>query len=85
VFARLPEHVRSDSGCGDAGRSRAEVAGFAGEPVAVHRALLRAMPCTWHSTHKNDRARAMVAQTEQAFLAIAQGNAPKEPTVKVLE
>ena len=27
----------------------------------------------------------MVAQTEQAFLAIAQGNAPKEPTVKILE
>jgi hypothetical protein len=44
-----------------------------------------AMPSNWHSIHKNDVARAMVAQTEQAFLAIAQGNAPKEPTVKILE
>jgi hypothetical protein len=35
--------------------------------------------------HKNDLARAMVAQTEQAFLAIAHANAPKEPTVKMLE
>jgi hypothetical protein len=26
-----------------------------------------------------------VAQSEQAFLAIAQGNAPEEPTVKILE
>ena len=30
-------------------------------------------------------ARAMVAQSEQAFLAIAQGYAPKEATVKILE
>ena len=43
------------------------------------------MPSNWHSIHKNDLARAMVAQTEQAFLAIAPGNAPKEPTVKILE
>ena len=27
----------------------------------------------------------MVAQTERSFLAIAQGNAPKVPTVKILE
>ena len=27
----------------------------------------------------------MVAQTERAFLALAQGNTPKEPTVKILE
>jgi hypothetical protein len=27
----------------------------------------------------------MVAQTERAFLAIAQGNAPKEPAVKILQ
>jgi hypothetical protein len=27
----------------------------------------------------------MVAQSEQAFLAIALGNAPKEATVKILE
>jgi hypothetical protein len=45
----------------------------------------QAMPSNWHSIHKNDLARAMVAQTEQAFLAIAPGNAPKEPTVKILE
>ncbi len=44
-----------------------------------------AMPSKYHSIHKNDLARAMVAQSEQAFLAIAQGNAPKEATVKILE
>ena len=43
------------------------------------------MPSKYHSIHKNDLARAMVAQSEQAFLAIAQGNAPQEPTVKILE
>src|SRR5712672_3996329 len=44
-----------------------------------------AMPSRYHSIHKNDLARAMVAQSEQAFLSIAQGNAPKEATVKILE
>jgi hypothetical protein len=44
-----------------------------------------ALPSKYHSIHKNDLARAMVAQSEQAFLAIAQGNAPKEATVKILE
>jgi uncharacterized protein YbjT (DUF2867 family) len=44
-----------------------------------------AMPSKYHSIHKNDLARAMVAQSERAFLAIAQGNAPKEATVKILE
>ena len=44
-----------------------------------------AMPSKYHSIHKNDLARAMVAQSEQAFLAIAHGNAPKEKTVKILE
>ncbi len=44
-----------------------------------------AMPSRYHSIHKNDLARAMVAQSEQAYLAIAQGNAPKEATVKILE
>jgi len=34
---------------------------------------------------ENDLAGAMVAQTDRAFLAMAQGNAPKEPTVKILE
>ena len=44
-----------------------------------------AMPSKYHSIHKNDLARAMVAQSEQAFLAMAQGNAPKGTTVKILE
>src|ERR1700691_5766431 len=44
-----------------------------------------AMPSKYHSIHKNDLARAMVAQSEQAFLAIARGKAPKEATVKILE
>jgi hypothetical protein len=44
-----------------------------------------AMPSKYHSIHKNDLARAMVAQSERAFLAIAQGNAPKEAIVKILE
>ena len=44
-----------------------------------------AMPSKYHSIHKNDLARAMVGQSEQAFFAIAQGNAPTEPTVKILE
>lgn len=44
-----------------------------------------AMPSRYHSIHKNDLARAMVAQSEQAFLAIAQGDAPKKTTVKILE
>ena len=39
----------------------------------------------YHSIHKNDLARAMVAQSEQALLAMAQGNAPKGATVKILE
>ncbi len=43
-----------------------------------------AMPSRYHSIHKNDIARAMVAQSEQAFLAIARNNAP-EATVKILE
>jgi uncharacterized protein YbjT (DUF2867 family) len=44
-----------------------------------------AMPSKYHSIHKNDLARAMVAQSEQAYLAIAQGNVLKAPTVKILE
>jgi hypothetical protein len=44
-----------------------------------------AMPSKYHSIHKNDLARAMVAQSEQAFLAMAQGNAPMGTTVKILE
>jgi uncharacterized protein YbjT (DUF2867 family) len=44
-----------------------------------------AMPSKYHSIHKNDLARAMVALSEQALIAIAQGTAPKEATVKILE
>jgi uncharacterized protein YbjT (DUF2867 family) len=44
-----------------------------------------AMPSRFHSIHKNDLARAMVVQSEQAFLALAQGKGPAAPTVKILE
>ena len=44
-----------------------------------------AMPSKYHSIHRNDLARAMVALSEQVFLAMAQGNAPKGTTVKILE
>ena len=43
-----------------------------------------AMPSKYHSIHKNDLARAMVAQSEQVFLALSQGNPPRA-TVKILE
>jgi len=44
-----------------------------------------AMPSRFHSIHKDDLARAMVAQSEQAFLALANGTGPAAPAVKVLE
>jgi len=44
-----------------------------------------AMPSKYHSIHKKDLARAMVAQSEQAFFEIAQGTAPARPIVKTLE
>jgi uncharacterized protein YbjT (DUF2867 family) len=44
-----------------------------------------AMPSRYHSIHKNDLARAMVAQSEQALLALAQGQGPTTPAVKTLE
>ena len=44
-----------------------------------------AMPSRYHSIHKNDLARAMVAQSEQAFLALAHGKGPAAPAVKILE
>jgi uncharacterized protein YbjT (DUF2867 family) len=44
-----------------------------------------AMPSKYHSIHKNDLARAMVAQSEQAFLALAQAKGPANPAVKILE
>src|SRR4029077_12746164 len=43
-----------------------------------------AMPSRYHSIHKNDLARAMVAQSEQAFLALTQGKGPAAPAVKIL-
>jgi uncharacterized protein YbjT (DUF2867 family) len=44
-----------------------------------------ALPSRYHSIHKNDLARAMVAQSEQAFLVLAQGKSPEVPAVKILE
>jgi uncharacterized protein YbjT (DUF2867 family) len=44
-----------------------------------------AMPSRYHSIHKDDVARAMVAQSEQAFLALAQGKGPAAPVVKIFE
>jgi len=52
---------------------------------AVMPLLHWAMPSRYHSIHKNDLARAMVAQSEQAFLALTQGTGPAAPAVKVLE
>lgn len=43
-----------------------------------------ALPSRYHSIHKNDLACAMVAQSEQAFLAIAQDDS-RGATVKILE
>ena len=53
--------------------------------VRFARTLTAALFLKYRSIHKNDLARAMVAQSEQAFLAIAQGNAHEAPTVKILE
>ena len=44
-----------------------------------------ALPSRYQSIHKNDLARAMVANSEQAFLALAHGNGPSIPAVKILE
>ena len=44
-----------------------------------------AMPSRFHSIHKHDLARAMVAQSEQAFLAFAQDRGSPAPAVKTLE
>jgi uncharacterized protein YbjT (DUF2867 family) len=44
-----------------------------------------AMPSRYHSIHKNDLARAMVAQSEQAFLALAHDKGPAARVVKILE
>jgi uncharacterized protein YbjT (DUF2867 family) len=42
------------------------------------------VPSKYHSIHKDDIARAMVAQSEQVLLAMAQGNSPMA-TVSILE
>jgi uncharacterized protein YbjT (DUF2867 family) len=44
-----------------------------------------ALPSRYHSIHKNDLARAMVAQSEQAFLALARADSSAAPVVKILE
>ena len=44
-----------------------------------------AMPAKYRSIHKHDLARAMVAQSEQALLALAPVEAARPPAVKVLE
>src|SRR4029077_7257890 len=46
--------------------------------------LDRVIPSRYHSIHKNDLARAMVAQSEQAFLALAQDKGSAVPVVKIL-
>jgi uncharacterized protein YbjT (DUF2867 family) len=44
-----------------------------------------AMPSRYHSIHKGDIARAMVAQSERALLEIRQGSAAAAPRVQILE
>ena len=44
-----------------------------------------AIPSRYRSIHKSDLARAMVAQSEQAFFALAQNKGPAAPAVKTLE
>jgi uncharacterized protein YbjT (DUF2867 family) len=44
-----------------------------------------AMPSKYHSIHKNDIARAMVAQSEQALDTLRRAGAPQPPVVKRLE
>ena len=44
-----------------------------------------AMPSKYHSIHKNDIARAMVAQSEQALDALQRAGSPQPPVVQRLE
>ena len=44
-----------------------------------------AMPAKYHSVHKHDIARAMVAQSEQALDALQRASGPQPPVVKRLE
>ena len=43
------------------------------------------MRSRYHSIHKNDLARAMVAQSEQALFTLARNKCAAAPAVKVLE
>ncbi|MHB8633313.1 MAG: NAD(P)H-binding protein [Thermoplasmatota archaeon] len=64
------------------------ILGNSNTPVALGRLMPLvhwALPSRFHSIHKNDLARAMVAQSEQAWLALEAGKAPAAPTVKILE
>jgi hypothetical protein len=80
----INRHILNISGCSPRSRPvNAEFVCSRSLHIRIH--YDSELPSNWHSIHKNDLARAMVAQTEQAFLAIAQGNAPKEPTVMILE
>lgn len=44
-----------------------------------------ALPSRFHSIHKNDLARAMVAQSAQALMSLAEAGGRREPVVRVLE
>jgi uncharacterized protein YbjT (DUF2867 family) len=44
-----------------------------------------AVPSRYHSIDKNDLARAMVVNSERAFVALAQGQGPAAPAVQILE
>lgn len=44
-----------------------------------------AIPAKYRSIHKNDLARAMVTQSEQAFLALPPRDRPLPPVVQTLE
>jgi len=44
-----------------------------------------AFPSKYHSIHKNDLARAMVSQSEEAFQSMSHGSTSPSPMVKILE
>ena len=44
-----------------------------------------ALPSRYHSIHKHDLARTMVVNSEQAFVALANGKGPAIPAVRILE
>ena len=56
--------------------------GFLGSVMPL---LQWALPSKYHAIHKNDLARSMVAQSEEAFLSLAHRQAPTGATVKILE